>query len=138
MLPNPKPTGVTNELAKERNRAATERTLTSWIQSCLSLIGFGIAFDRILTALNQLFPANSTVINLRWTHTVGLSVIAFGVLLLVLAIWGYLREIRLLAREDYLYRPISSFNLAIVVGAVIIFGLISLAAVFVVISWGEK
>lgn len=35
-----KPTGDTNELAKERNRVAAERTLTSWIQNCLILITF--------------------------------------------------------------------------------------------------
>ena len=35
--------GSTNELAKERNRAAAERTMTTWIQNCLTLIGFGFA-----------------------------------------------------------------------------------------------
>jgi putative membrane protein len=34
---------LTNELAKERNRAAYDRTLMAWIRTALSLIGFGFA-----------------------------------------------------------------------------------------------
>ncbi|WP_026736336.1 DUF202 domain-containing protein [Fischerella sp. PCC 9605] len=52
-IPSQKSTTASNELAKQRNRAAAERTLTSWIHNCLSVIGFGIAFDRIFNALND-------------------------------------------------------------------------------------
>ncbi|WP_193195952.1 YidH family protein [Nostoc sp. MG11] len=139
MSSNPfkKLTNLTNELAKERNRAAAERTLTSWIQNCLSLIGFGIAFDRIFSALHQAFPDNSTVINARWTHIIGLSVIALGIFLLIIAIFIYLVAVQSLKRNDYLYRPIRSYNLmTITVGSIILFGLVSLIAVFIVIAWG--
>jgi len=34
---------LTNELAKERNRAAYDRTLMAWIRTAISLIGFGFA-----------------------------------------------------------------------------------------------
>jgi len=134
--PFKKTTNFTNELAKERNRAAAERTLTSWIQNCLSLIAFGIAFDRIFNALNQVFPENSIVINVTWTHVMGLSAIALGIVLLVIAIFIYLIEVKSLEREDYLYRPIRLFNLMnIAVCSIIIFGLVSLIAVFTIISW---
>jgi putative membrane protein len=43
--------GTTNELAKERNRAAAERTMNSWIGNCLGLIGVGVAFDQINQSL---------------------------------------------------------------------------------------
>ncbi len=134
--PFKKTINFTNELAKERNRAVAERTLTSWIQNCLSLIAFGIAFDRIFSALNQVFPENSIAINARWTHVIGLSAIALGTFLLTIAIFIYLIEVKSLEREDYLYRQVRLFNLMnIAVGSIIIFGLVSLIAVFTIISW---
>jgi putative membrane protein len=130
-----KPTTTTTELAKQRNRAAAERTLTSWIQNCLSLIAFGIAFDRIFVALNQTFPQQNLQINTQLAHIIGLSAIAFGVFLLVLAIVGYLINVKSLNKADYLYRKYHLFNpLAILVGSVIIFGLLAFFAVYFVIS----
>jgi putative membrane protein len=37
---------LTNELAKERNRAAYDRTLMAWIRTAISLIGFGFAIAK--------------------------------------------------------------------------------------------
>ncbi|MDM9382396.1 DUF202 domain-containing protein [Chlorogloeopsis sp. ULAP01] len=133
--PSPKPTITTTELAKQRNRAAAERTLTSWIQNCLSLIAFGIAFDRIFAALNQTFPKQNTQINSQWTSIIGLSAIAFGIFLLVLAIVGYLINVKSLNQEDYLYRKYRLFYpLTILVGSVIILGLLAFFAIYFVIS----
>ena len=47
--------GINNELAKERNRAAAERTINAWIGNCLSLIGTGVAIDQISRSLRQRF-----------------------------------------------------------------------------------
>lgn len=119
-----RPTSTTNELAKARNRAAAERTLTGWIQTCLSLIGFGIAFDRIFVAVNQTFLANSFTVNLWLTTLIGLSAIGTGIFLLVLMIIEYLTEIRSLQQEDYVYRSLPRYRLIIIVGSVILLGLI--------------
>ena len=40
-------TSVANELARERNREAAERTLMAWIRTALSLIGFGFGFGKL-------------------------------------------------------------------------------------------
>lgn len=37
---------LANELAKERNRAAYDRTLMAWIRTAISLIGFGFAIAK--------------------------------------------------------------------------------------------
>jgi len=48
--------GTNNELAKERNRAAAERTINAWIGNSLSFIGIGVAIDQISHSLQQRFP----------------------------------------------------------------------------------
>jgi putative membrane protein len=47
MSENLKKTSITNELARERNRAAADRTLMAWIRTALAMIGV-FAFVSIL------------------------------------------------------------------------------------------
>ena len=41
------PASLTNELARERNREAADRTLLAWIRTSLALISFGFGIERI-------------------------------------------------------------------------------------------
>ena len=132
--PSRRPTNDTTELAKERNREAAERTLTSWIENSLLLMGFGISIEEIYSAMNQSFPQNSSEINLQFTDIISLGAIAFGIALLIPVSINHRMEIKSLEQEDYLARPARFFNLLIVVGSVILFGLVALAAVILVIS----
>ena len=118
----PKPTGITNELAKERNRAAAERTLTSWIQNSIALIGFGIAFDEIFVALQQNFSQENWTLIIKFAHLVGLILIASGIGLQVLAMIQYHIEVKSIEVEDYITRPTGSLNLAVSI-AIVLFGL---------------
>lgn len=120
----------TTELAKERNREAAERTLTSWIQNCLALVGFGTAFDSIFNEINHSFPHNSSAINTQLAYIIGLSAIGWGIFLLILVLVGYRAELKSLEREDYLDRPPHFFNLSIIISAVILYGLLALVVVF--------
>ena len=70
-FPNP-----ATELAKERNRAAEERTLMAWIRTSLSLIGFGFGIDRIIAAIQQ--SLGDAVNPVRLTRILGLSFVALG------------------------------------------------------------
>ncbi|MBD0337296.1 MAG: DUF202 domain-containing protein [Cyanobacteria bacterium Co-bin13] len=123
--PQPKrPTGTTNELAKERNRAAAERTLTAWIGNCLALIGFGIAFDQIYTGLNLPFPVG-LALSAHTIQALSLLFISIGLLLLVLALAQHRLAIQALEHEEYVRLPVSAVN-RVVVAAVVLFGLVSL------------
>ena len=128
-------TNETTELAKERNRAAAERTLASWIRKCVSLIGFGAGFDTIFTGLYRAFPDKNPTLSLKITHTAGLTAISLGVLLLIFVTAIYLAEIRYLEREDYFTRPPSFSFSGILVFTVIVYALIALFAVFFILPW---
>jgi putative membrane protein len=129
-----KPTNDTTELAKERNREAAERTLTCWIGNSLLLMGFGISIEEIHSAMNRSFPQNTSEINLQFTDIISLAAIAFGIVMLIPIAINHRMEIKSLEQEDYLARPSRFLNLFIVVGSVILFGMVALAAVILVIS----
>ena len=78
----PEPYNMTNELAKERNRAAAERTLMAWIRTSLSLISFGFGIDRIVAAIHGAFETKVDPFHL--TGILGLSFI-IGTLALLAA-----------------------------------------------------
>ncbi len=118
----PKPTGTTNELAKERNRAAGERTLAAWIQNSLVLIGCGIAFDQIFEALILTFEQISWDLVRNMTHILGLNFILWGLGLLILGMMQYRIEVQSIERDDYIVMPSRSLNLS-VGSAIIVFGL---------------
>ncbi|ELR99361.1 YidH family protein [Gloeocapsa sp. PCC 73106] len=127
-----KPTGDTNELAKERNRVAAERTLTSWIQNCLVLITFGIGFEQIFYAFSQSSLNKYLLINLQLSRLIGLGTIGLGIFLLGLAVIQFLMQVNSLEQTDYLYKPLRFIDHTIIVGSVILFGIVAFFAVFVI------
>jgi putative membrane protein len=56
MSENLKKTSTTNELARERNRAAADRTLMAWIRTALAMIGFGFGVGKLYDALEKANP----------------------------------------------------------------------------------
>jgi len=132
--PPSRPTNDTTELAKDRNRQAAERTITSWIGTSLLLIGFGISVKSIYSAVNRSLPQNSLEVNSQLATMISLAAIAFGISILIPVAITHRLEIKSLEREDYLTRPVHHLNQLLVVGSVILFGLVALAAVVLVIS----
>jgi len=132
--PASRPTNDVTELAKDRNRQAAERTITSWIEISLLLMGFGISIEAVDSAVNRSFPNNSLEINSQLAIMISLVAIAFGISILIPVVITHQLEIKSLEREDYLTRPIHHLNQLLVVGSVILFGLVALAAVVLVIS----
>jgi len=119
--PSKRPTGFTNELAKERNRAASERTMTAWIQNSLTLIGIGVAFDQVYNAVSRTFPDANPTITREFASYFGLGAIAVGLFLLLLVAIEYPVKLKAIERDDYLYVSASP-SLAIIIAAVFIFG----------------
>lgn len=122
-------TGITNELAKERNRAAAERTLTAWIQNSLSLIGFGVAFDQFFEVLQQAFPQENERLILQLSHILGLSLIALGVGLLIVGIFQYRTVVRSIEKDNNMMISSGALNIAIS-SAIILSGLAALIMIW--------
>lgn len=130
----PRITNDTTELAKMRNRLAADRTLISWIQTSLGLIGFGAGFQSIFGAVNRSFPQNNSVINQNITYAIGLSAIGLGIFLLIPILIPYREHIRSLEQEEFLNIPPHLFNLRLLTLSIMLYGFIASIAVWLVNS----
>ncbi len=85
MNENLKKTSITNALARDRNRAAADRTLMAWIRTALAMIGFGFAVGKLYDTLEKTNPDQVTD-PLHSALIVGEALIALGVLGLLAAV----------------------------------------------------
>ncbi|MGB3138193.1 MAG: DUF202 domain-containing protein [Nodosilinea sp.] len=108
---NPQAPNFGTELAKERNRAAEERTLMAWIRTALSLIGFGFGIDRIVAAIDQ--SLGGTVSPAWLTRILGLSFVALGTFALLYAALDHRHQLRRIQRNDLIYVSRHSPSLAV-------------------------
>lgn len=125
---NPGPNPAT-ELAKERNRAAEERTLMAWIRTSLALIGFGFGIERIVAAIHQ--TLGDAVSPLRLSRILGLSFVALGTVALLNAALDHSYQLQRIQRNDLIYRSRRSPALVV---AYILTGLGAIAFIGILIS----
>jgi putative membrane protein len=92
---------LTNELARQRNRDAAERTLMAWIRTCLALISFGFGLDNIVTAI---YSTPGDAAPRPGVNAVALAFVFTGILAMVAAIVQHNLELKRLSRIDYFYQ----------------------------------
>ena len=127
MNDKPAATSVANELARERNREAAERTLMAWIRTALSLIGFGFGIGKLDAYLRA--AGLHTRFDLPHSSLIfGAAFIVVGIFGLLAAIVQHVRILKRLSRPDFAYnamRPIAMTVAALLI-LIGVFGLIAI------------
>lgn len=115
---------LTNELAKQRNRDAAERTLMAWIRTCLSLISFGFGLDKIVAAIkSQSGVVGHAGLGVR---LVSMAFVLTGMVAMASATVQHRRDLRRLNSDAFVYREQRSIATATAVSLTLI-GAIALA-----------
>jgi putative membrane protein len=102
---------LTNELAKERNREAAERTLMAWIRTSLSLISFGFGVDKVIGAINRSRWGTSARADLS-VRLMAIAFIVTGIGALAAATLQHKRILRRLQYDDFIYHQHTSLGTA--------------------------
>ena len=120
MSENVKKASTTDELARERNRAAADRTLMAWIRTALAMIGFGFGVGKLYDALEKANPEGVSD-PLYSAQIVGEALIALGVLGLLAAVIQHWKILKKIENEQFVYRspralPMIVFILLLLIG----------------------
>ena len=93
---------LTNELARERNREAADRTLLAWIRTSLAMISLGFGIERLGQAAVGLDGKLAGFTPLK-TRIAGGTLIALGIAATLAGIWEHRHVLAAVARADYRY-----------------------------------
>jgi len=102
---------LANELARERNREAADRTLLAWIRTSLAMISLGFGIERLgqaAVSLEGKLPGYSPL----KTNLFGSTLIVLGIAATLAGMWEHKRMLAAISRDDYRYAdrpPIARF-----------------------------
>ena len=95
-------TSLSNELARERNREAADRTLLAWIRTSLAMISLGFGIERLGQAALS-FDGRISGFSPLKTQVFGASLIVLGIAATLAGMWEHRRMLTAISREDYRY-----------------------------------
>ncbi len=104
-------TQLSNDLARERNREAADRTLLAWIRTSLAMISFGFGLERLGQAAVG-FDGNLVGFTGIRTRVGGAILVSLGIAATLAGMWEHRHMLRAIARDDYRYAdrpPIARF-----------------------------
>jgi putative membrane protein len=96
------PASLTNELARERNREAADRTLLAWIRTSLAMISLGFGIERLGQAALA-FDGRMSGFSPLKTRFFGSVLILLGIVATAAAMWEHRLMLRAITRNDYRY-----------------------------------
>lgn len=111
-----RPLTLSDELARERNREAADRTLLAWIRTSLAMLSLGFGIERLGEAV-MAFDGRITHFATYKTRAAGAALILLGVAATLAGLWEHRQVVADLAKPGFRYSdraPIARY-LAIVV-----------------------
>lgn len=109
--PNASAANLTNELARERNREAADRTLLAWIRTSLAMISLGFGIERLGQAALSLDGKTAGFSPVK-TQVFGTALILLGIAATLAGMWEHRGMLALISRDNYRYSdrlPIARF-----------------------------
>jgi putative membrane protein len=122
------PFSLTNELARERNREAADRTLLAWVRTSLAMISLGFGIERLGQAALNLDGPLVGFSPLK-TRVFGAALILLGIAATLAGMWEHRHMLKAIQDADYRYQdrpPIARFMGV----ALVLVGLAALTVIF--------
>jgi putative membrane protein len=124
-------TNLANELAKERNRAAYDRTLMAWIRTAISLIGFGFAIAKSYEYIQteEMETTGRFIDQIHAPLWFGMSFIVLGMVCILGGVIQYRVVMKQIQSDRFTYnepRPLAK----IIALILLIIGVFALIAIF--------
>ena len=123
-------TNLANELAKERNRAAYDRTLMAWIRTAISLIAFGFAIAKSYEyiQMDEMEKTGRFIDQIHAPLWFGMSFVVLGMVSILGGVIQYVQVVRQIQSGRFIYgepRPLAKI-VALILLLIGVFALITI------------